>query len=107
MADAIPESLLTELKSKNEEIWTVEAGSYVFVIKAPGQGQYDRCIGTMAEHKTQAPQALRQLAMDCIVHPDRKEAAAIFQKRPALASIVASECLKIAGEEETEKAKKV
>lgn len=102
----IPSDVLDNLKSLHGDVWTVEAGPHVFAFKAPSQGAYDRCIGTMADNKKLAPSALRQLALDCIVHPSREEAAAIFAKRPGVASLVASDCLRVAGEEEAEKAKK-
>lgn len=90
-----------------EELWHIEAGEHDILIKCPNDKLFARATGKSAEDKRKAPEALKELAMAIVVHPDADTFRALCEKRPGIAMKVANDGLAIASEEEAAFAKKV
>jgi hypothetical protein len=103
----IPQEKIDELKAKHKDLWIVEIeDSFDILLRKPTNAEYELAIGASDEGATRTP-ALRNLALQCAVYPDRKEIVALFDDQPGVATRVGLKALEAAGTKREVKAKKL
>ncbi len=96
LADAIAKAKASGI----DNLYHLEAGEFDVLFKAPDERLYHRAVGKVSEEKGKAPQALKELALAVVVHPDLDAFRAILAKFPGLAMKVANDAMAIASLEE-------
>lgn len=71
-------------------------GRIVIAVKGKRK-QYQRLVNSMQDKNADSAVALEQFALDCVVEPSRKEAQAIFEEYPALATRASGRASELAG----------
>lgn len=101
-----PDDLKT-LKETHGNVWIVDLDDEnTVVFRKPTKAEYDRCIGTSAEDKRQAPQAMAQFVRDLVVFPAPPEFAALVREAPGISARISSEAFKVCALEVPAHAKK-
>jgi hypothetical protein len=91
-----------------DNLYHLDAGDLGDVLfKVPDERQFHRATGKVAEDKSKAPQALKELALAIVVHPDLDSFRAMLAKFPGIAMKVANDAMAVASLEEADFAKKV
>jgi len=89
------------------ELYHLEAGEFDILFKVPDEKLFHRATGKSAEDKRKAPEALKELALAIVVHPELDAFREICRKYPGVALKVANDGLALASIEDAEFAKKV
>ncbi len=92
----IEDAALAVLRATHGELMVLTVGEDDIVVRMPTPVEFDDFIGRSSD-KTTIGSALRTLAHDCRVFPDKPALAAMFAAKPALAGKVAEACTKLAG----------
>ncbi len=92
-------AVLAKLREKHGEIasWKVPGHGLVVAANPENAAEYDRLVNTLKKDDADASAALRTFALQCVVHPDREAAKAIFKAKPAFALKVAARGQQLAG----------
>lgn len=89
------------------ELYHLEAGDFDILFKIPDEKLFHRATGKSAEDKRKAPEALKELALAIVVHPELDAFREICQKYPGVAMKIANDGISLASLEDAEFAKKV
>lgn len=86
----VPKAAWDALIDKHREVWYRRSigGSYEFVIRCPSDFALRRYQVEQREGKAEWD-AAEDLALDCVLWPDKEAATALFEKRPMLKKAVA------------------
>jgi hypothetical protein len=93
------EDLVAELKAKHgDNLAGVEIDGQLCIFKAPGRAVYDRWFDGYSG--TDKSKRSFELALSCLVHPDKQTFIACLDRAPAaLTTVVDTEIIKLAGAE--------
>lgn len=119
-ATPVTELTLAQIRGKNltdaiakahaagiEELYHLEAGPYDILFKVPDEKLFHRATGKSADDRRKAPEALKELALAIVVHPEVDGFREICRRYPGVAMKVANDGIALASLEEAEFAKKV
>jgi hypothetical protein len=86
----IPKTAWEALVEKHREVWYRRSigGAYEFLLRCPSDFAFRRYQVEQREGKAEWD-AAEELAMDCVLWPEKDDAVALFERRPMLKKAVA------------------
>jgi len=102
------EALLAPLRAKYDELAYFmpprgfEQVGLVVVAAHPNPKVYQNFVNQVSKDSTDKAVATENFALNCVVHPDRETAKAIFKKKPALGLKISVRAQELAGSDSKE-----
>ena len=102
----IAKEQILKVKQENPgaEVYQLSAGPHAILVRSPSDAIWAAFQDAKEKGGTRA---LKQLVLDCVLHPSADEVRSIFEKKPALANTWGVKLMDIAGLEEEAQVKKV
>lgn len=97
---------LEQLKQAHGDIYVLTADEDQIVVRMPTIPEFDRFSQFVAD-ETKASKALKQLVLDCLVHPSADDYKAMIARRPGLFLAFGKQLTKICGASVEAETKKV
>jgi len=84
MDEAAEQKLIGELQDQHRRVKAYRVDGTLIVVRKCSSGERSRMMDKMADPRSSKAAVHKELALSCIVHPDREAAKAILEEYPAL-----------------------